>query len=332
MRSLSYYLQFGRGLGRLGFYARGFAGYYAPRGWFVSRREDVVGALSGEDLHRAERMAEYYCRLPEGAAVGEPGVTVGEFHYPYGEKHKFATYFFDLYGVVRYFPDELRFGYKFGDLREAPAGATFVKSRPIVGEGERSMATLLRLNALRHYRWVAPWEDVAFEEKKDMLVSRAVSVQPWRQKLLERWFGDERCDIGHTAKEPLREHPEWSKDFLSVAEHLKFKFIATVEGNDVATNLKWVMSSGSLAVMPRPKVESWFAEGLLRGNEEYVEVKDDFSDLMERLEFYASHPKEAKEIVEAAHRYVAPFRDERLQLATQILTARRYFELTGQEV
>ena len=40
----------------------------------------------------------------------------------------------------------------------------------------------------------------------------------------------------------------------------KHKFILCIEGNDVASNLKWVMSSNSVAVMPKPKFESWFME------------------------------------------------------------------------
>ncbi len=49
--------------------------------------------------------------------------------------------------------------------------------------------------------------------------------------------------------------------FMSIDEQLGHKFIMCIRGNDVATNLKWVMSSSSIAVMPRPDVESWYMEG-----------------------------------------------------------------------
>ena len=41
---------------------------------------------------------------------------------------------------------------------------------------------------------------------------------------------------------------------VSIDYHLKHKFILCIEGNDVASNLKWVMSSNSVAVMPKPSL------------------------------------------------------------------------------
>ena len=70
--------------------------------------------------------------------------------------------------------------------------------------------------------------------------------------------------------------------------------------------------------------------GLLEGGAHYVEIADDYSDLIEKLDYYASRPKLAEEIIENAHRYIAPFRNARLELATQLLTAERFFQLTGQ--
>ena len=46
------------------------------------------------------------------------------------------------------------------------------------------------------------------------------------------------------------------------------------------------MSSNSVCVMPKPKYESWFMEGKLEDGVHYIEVKDDFSDAQEKIEFY----------------------------------------------
>ena len=51
-----------------------------------------------------------------------------------------------------------------------------------------------------------------------------------------------------------------------------------VEGVDVATNLKWVMSSNSIAVMPKPEIESWFMEKTLIPDFHYIEIKKDYSE------------------------------------------------------
>lgn len=328
MRNRSYYLQFGKGLGRLGFYAGSFGGYFMPRALFRRERARIMASLNAEERREAEERAAYYCCLkPSDDVARLLGREIGDFKYPFGEKHKFATYFFDLYGVLRYFPSDLRFDYLFGDVREQPELPTFVKSRPITDGFTNS--TILKLNSLRHYRW-ADFDNLDFASKRNMIVSRSQADQPWRRDFLAKYFDNPRCDIGHTARNPIEGHEEWSREFLSIADHLKFKFIACIEGNDVATNLKWVMSSNSLAVMPRPKFETWFAEGLLQPGVHYVEIADDYSDLIERLDYYASRPAEAEEIISSAHRYIEKFRNPRLELAAQLATAERYFKLTGQ--
>lgn len=76
---------------------------------------------------------------------------------------------------------------------------------------------------------------------------------------------------------------------------MDYKFIMALEGNDVASNLKWVMSSNSIAVMPRPTCETWFMEGKLIPNYHYIEIKPDFTDLEERLKYYIEHPEEAQQ-------------------------------------
>lgn len=106
--------------------------------------------------------------------------------------------------------------------------------------------------------------------------------------------------------------------------------VATIEGNDVATNLKWVMSSNSVAVMPRPRIESWFMEGKLIPDYHYIEIKPDYSDLIEKLEFYIANPEKAEAIIRHAHEYVDRFRDPDRELLIARLTAGRYFRLTGQ--
>ena len=52
----------------------------------------------------------------------------------------------------------------------------------------------------------------------------------------------------------------------TIREHLDYKFIMALEGNDVASNLKWVMSSNSIAVMTRPTCAALLrAAGLRHG-------------------------------------------------------------------
>ncbi|MDE6555448.1 MAG: lipopolysaccharide A protein [Duncaniella sp.] len=327
MHNPGYYLHLSKGLGRLAYYAGGFGGYYLPKGYFRSKRKRLLADLTSAERREADNRAEYYCRLPESADMSGLEETIGELRYPFGEKERHTVYFLDLYRVLRYFRSDLRFDYIFGDLRDEADRPTFVKSRPVTGGCTRSV--LLKLNTLRHYRWVDD-DGMDFASKKDMIVCRNHLAQPWRLEFVRKYFDNPRCDLGHASALPLPGTEPWAKPFMSVRDQLNYRFIACLEGNDVASNLKWVMSSNSLAVMPRPKVETWFAEGMLRGGEHYVEIKDDYSDLIERLDYYSSHPKEADEIIANAHRYIEKFRNDRLELATGLLTAERYFRMTGQ--
>jgi spore maturation protein CgeB len=70
-------------------------------------------------------------------------------------------------------------------------------------------------------------------------------------------------------------------------------------------------------------------EGTLKPNYHYIEVKDDFSDLEERLTYYIEHPEEAEAIIEHAHEYVAKFRDQKRERLISLLVLQKYFDITG---
>ena len=82
--------------------------------------------------------------------------------------------------------------------------------------------------------------------------------------------------------------------------------------------------------MPKPRIESWFMEGTLIPDYHYIEVKADYSDLIEKLNYYIAHPDEAQAIIEHAHEYVRPFRNRKRELLIARMTAGRYFEQTSQ--
>ena len=124
---------------------------------------------------------------------------------------------------------------------------------------------------------------------------------------------------------------QWVKPVMSIGHQLHHKFILSLEGNDVATNLKWVMSSNSIAVMPRPKFETWFMEGKLKPNYHYIEIKDDFSDLEAQLNHYIANPDEAEAIVRNAHAYISQFSNPLVEDVTSILVLDKYFKETAQK-
>jgi hypothetical protein len=90
------------------------------------------------------------------------------------------------------------------------------------------------------------------------------------------------------------------------------------------------MSSNSLAVMPKPKFETWFMEGTLKPDYHYVLLKDDYSDLEEKLNYYINNPKAALEIIKNANDYVSQFKDQRREDLISLLVLEKYFYKTGQ--
>jgi len=117
---------------------------------------------------------------------------------------------------------------------------------------------------------------------------------------------------------------------MQLSEQLKYKFILAIEGNDVASNLKWIMSSNSIAFMVKPKYETWFMEGTLIPNFHYVLLKDDYSDLEEKIEYYSTHFEESLSIIKNANEYTKQFQDEKREDIISLLVLKKYFEKSNQ--
>lgn len=235
-----------------------------------------------------------------------------------------SRYYYDLMEARRYFPPSLDAAALFGDITHVPDQPTLVKSRPIAGDNRNSV--LLKLDRFRHFQLFD--DPVAFEDKQPLAVWRgAVGPLPWRQRLVERHGDNPRCDIGPVSR-PHGRIP--AKPFLSPVEQMRCRYILSIEGNDVATNLKWVMASNSLCLMPAPRYETWFLEGRLVAGRHYVELRDDYEDLDEKIDHYERHPEEAKAIIANAQAHVRQFADARRERTIALLVLQKYFERTGQ--
>ena len=66
--------------------------------------------------------------------------------------------------------------------------------------------------------------------------------------------------------------PPLARD-MSRLQMMGFRYVLSLEGNDVASNLKWLLGHNSVVVMPRPTAETWLLEGLLRPWVHYVPVR-----------------------------------------------------------
>ena len=117
---------------------------------------------------------------------------------------------------------------------------------------------------------------------------------------------------------------------MSIKDQLDFKFIFCLEGKCISTNLFWAMSSNSVCVMPKPKYESWFMEGKLEDGVHYIEVKDDFSNAQEKIEFYNNNNNKCLEIIDNAKKFVKQFKDPKQERLIQLFILKQYFKYTRQ--
>ncbi len=285
--------------------------------WLRKRAKTLLDSFEGRtDQNYILKRVNYYCKLSGTNLVN------GGYQLSSMPKSK-NNYFRDFFEYSRFFDGELKVDTAFGDNISIPSTPSVTKSRPITGDNENCV--LCNLDKVRHFTFLK--DKSRFEDKADKAIFRAAIYQPHRIDFMEKYFGSEWVDCGDTGTG--QRNPEWKVPMITLYDHLVYKFILAIEGNDVASNLKWIMSSNSIAVMPKPKYETWFMEGTLIPNYHYIEIKPDYSDLPERLQYYIDHPEEAKKIIQSAHEYVKQFQDKDREDLIHLLVLRKYFSLTN---
>jgi hypothetical protein len=150
-----------------------------------------------------------------------------------------------------------------------------------------------------------------------------------RIDFFHQYFEDPLCDLGMIDKHLDEVPQEWKVPKMTIPEHLNYKFILALEGIDVASNLKWIMSSNSIAVMPKPTCETWFMEAKLIPDHHYIEIKNDFSDLPEKIAYFLSQPERCQEMIKNANAYVAQFKNKKREHIISLLVLEKYFKYTN---
>ncbi len=302
------------------YYLKNYGFYLLPKYLFRQRIKRLVENLAErEDLQYIHERLNYYNAMPCAALPSDLPRLRG--HQPKRQK----VYFFDSYRYTCLFPQDYLWSFLPGDIIHVPNIPTIVKSRPLHVDNHNSV--LMKLDKVRHFIFVK--DEKRWGEKRNEIIFRGkVLDKEIRRSFMKMYFKHPLVDAADVGK-----HADngWRGDYKSIAEHLDYKFIMALEGNDVASNLKWIMSSNSLAVMPRPSCETWFMEGRLIPNVHYVEIKPDLSDLIERVKYYLKHPEKAEAIIRNAQKYVSQFLDDEREDLISYLVLDRYFERSGQK-
>ncbi len=301
------------------YYVRNVLQYITPKFLYNIGDKIIKNVEQRGDYDYIIDRVNYYNKLNEKHLLSDKKRQLADFKFTNTKK---SRYFFDTYEFTKYFDSALYFEFLFGDVVSIPATPTIVKSRPISGLNSNSV--LMNLDKLRHFTFIS--DHIPFEKKQSRAIFLSyIGNKPHRIDFMNKFHGSAICLCGGVDKDPLK--PEWAHPKISLWEHLKYKFILTIEGNDVATNLKWVMSSNCIAVMPKPRYETWFMEGRLIANHHYIEVKDDYSDFEEQLQYYIEHTEEAKQIIRNANEYIKQFKDTKREKIISYMVMEKYLSL-----
>ena len=299
---------------KLLYYIRTIIKGFLPSVYYRWKKKSLLNLLNSNNQDYILSRVNYYNQLDSIKHLSDKAITIGNYKIP----SKIRVYYFDSIEYLRYFEKGNKFEIIPGDVTHIPNYPAIVKSRPILGDVSTSV--LLNLDKARHFNFIK--DSKRFESKRNILVGRSGFNQLHRARFFDLYKDHPLCDLRKSVRKS-------DIDYLSISEHLDFKFILALEGNDVATNLKWIMSSNSIAVMPKPTYETWFMEGKLIADYHYICIKDDYSDLQEKLEYYIANPNKALEIIGNAHEYIDQFKNKDQEDLISILVLQKYFKYTN---
>ena len=207
-----------------------------------------------------------------------------------------------------------------GDIAVCMDQPYLVKSRPVQLSPD-CMSILFKLHSDRHFDFVVDMDLSNFRTKKPVVVWRGAdtghgfdSMTPpkgTRAYLLQH-VSHPFLDVG-LAQQEQGIHPYYRRflrDPMSREQMMRCKYLLSIEGNDVASNLKWALASSSVVMMCRPTVVSWFMEDHLIPWVHYIPLRNDFSDIEKRYLWAEAHPEECITIIKNAHRFVSMFLDD----------------------
>jgi hypothetical protein len=248
----------------------------------------------------------------------------------YNERHSYTAILARMAGRL---PDDYHdrsFLIQFGDGEVELAGKLVVAKTHRLG----GMPTvILPFDWDRHFfdmrELLKEGDNLTFKEKRPLAYWRGASTNnPWdpsvvdrnpRMQLVRRWSTSTSnlVDIAlsdlvqEAGEDRWRSHwEEYVKPYLGWKEQLQFRYLISVEGNDVASGLKWQLGSNSVVIMPSPTIEIWTMESCLEPWVHYVPVKNDFSDLEDRILECERDLDRCQKIAEAATEFVRWYADE----------------------
>lgn len=207
----------------------------------------------------------------------------------------------------------------------------FVKNRI---QNEKKTVILRSLNFNRHwFNYYNRPVDIPFDQKLNKVYWRGTTtgddVKPAnRFALVKSYFNKHPdIDVGFSfVCQGNDKYIEYVKGKEDNNTFLKYKYIISVEGNDKDSGINWKLNSNSLVFMPKPRCFSWLMEDKLIAGVHYILLKDDFSDIVEKLEWCNDNQEKCKEIVRNANKYMLQFTNQSIEEAIEKKVIDLYFK------
>lgn len=219
----------------------------------------------------------------------------------------------------------------FGDGVSSSRFPVFLKNRKI----SDNRAIILNFNSGRHWRFYHEGllnEDLKWCDKINDIVWRGINTgesHGLRYNLVSGY--NKKYDIGFSSVLNSGKDFDKCKGFvkgrMEIKEQLKYKYIVSIEGNDVATSLKWILSSGSVPMMPKPTRESWLLESQLIPYVHYVPLNDNLDNLDEVYNWCLDNDAHCQQIAENGKRYMEMFFDEENEKDICRMIYKKYIEI-----
>lgn len=189
-----------------------------------------------------------------------------------------------------------------------------------------------------HERWWKPfYKNTQYKPFKDKTNCSAV----WRGatsgfhvgagnrfKLATDWHNKRPdIDVGFSkATNCARGAPFNQSPYLSDEEFSNFKYIISSPGNINESGLHWKLMSNSVVIMAKPEACTWLMEDKLEDQVHYIQVKDDWSDLGEKIDWCKDNDEKCEEITQNAKSYMNQFSNEEEEQYIEGEVVREYFE------
>lgn len=247
-------------------------------------------------------------------------------------KNGYAWPLLNIFSVLPEIYKSKLFLYRIGDHNQKATTKGIIAKTRIVSD--RSV-TLLNVTPYRHWGNVNKVKnsDIPYNQKKNMIVWRGATtgskkITATRYDFVSKYFDDNQImNVGFSLiVQNMESYSDLLKDRMTLEEQLQYKFLVSLEGNDVASGLKWMLYSNSVVMMVKPAICSWAMEDQLEPFVHYLPLKDDFSNLEEIYQWAISNEDACIAIANNATKFIEKFLDLRRGILIECEVMRRYLD------